>query len=150
MNQRSNYEDYYDFSARIPHLKPHQILALNRGEREVILFLSLELQDDRTLDQLDNVVISNDLSIFTPYLQDAVENAYKRLLLPSLERELRRELTDMADEHAIQTFATNLKNLLLQPPLKDQVVMGIDPAFRTGCSSARQHLHRAACAGSTG
>lgn len=136
VNQRSNYEDYYDFSARIPHLKPHQILALNRGEREVILFLSLELQDDRTLDQLDNVVISNDLSIFTPYLQDAVEDAYKRLLLPSLERELRRELTDMADEHAIQTFATNLKNLLLQPPLKDQVVMGIDPAFRTGCKVA--------------
>lgn len=136
VKQRSNYEDYYEFSARIPHLKPHQTLALNRGEREVILFVSLDLQDERTLDQLDNVVITNDHSIFTPWLQDAVEDAFKRLLLPSLERELRRELTDLADEHAIQTFATNLKNLLLQPPLKDQVVMGIDPAFRTGCKVA--------------
>jgi protein Tex len=100
------------------------------------LFVNLELNDEITLDNLDDVVITNDMSIFTPYLQDAVEDAYKRLLIPSLERELRNELTAQADEHAIETFATNLKNLLLQPPLKDQVVMGIDPAYRTGCKVA--------------
>ncbi|MEX0647444.1 MAG: Tex family protein [Balneolaceae bacterium] len=136
IEERTNFEDYYEFSNRIPYLKPHQVLALNRGERENVLFVNLELNTERTLDNLDDVVITNDLSIFTPYLQDAVEDAFKRLLLPSLERELRNELTVKADEHAIQTFATNLKNLLLQPPLKDQVVMGIDPAYRTGCKVA--------------
>ena len=130
VTERTNFEDYYEFKSRVSFLKPHQTLALNRGERENILFVNVLLNDDITLDNLDDVVISNDMSIFTPYLQDAVEDAYKRLLLPSLERELRNELTDQADEHAIQTFATNLKNLLMQPPLKDQMVMGIDPG---GC-----------------
>jgi protein Tex len=133
---RTNFEDYYDYQNRVQYLKPHQVLALNRGERENVLFVNLELNESRTLDNLDDVVISNDLSVFTPYLQDAVGDAYKRLLIPSLERELRNELTEKADEHAIQTFATNLKNLLLQPPLKDQIVMGVDPAFRTGCKIA--------------
>lgn len=136
VDQRTNFEDYYEFTVRVPHIKPHQVLALNRGERENILFVNLELNLNRTLENLDDVVITNDLSIFTPYLQDAVEDANKRLLTPSLERELRNELTDQADEHAIITFATNLKNLLLQPPLKDQIVMGVDPAFRTGCKLA--------------
>ncbi len=136
IDKRTNFEDYYEFNNRIPYLKPHQILALNRGERENVLFVNLEMNSDRTLEKLDDVVITNDMSIFTPYLQDAVEDSYKRLLIPSLERELRNELTEMADEHAIQTFATNLKNLLLQPPLKNQVVMGVDPAYRTGCKVA--------------
>jgi len=136
VKERTNFEDYYEFNNRVQYIKPHQTLALNRGERENVLFVNVELNTDRTLDNLDDVVIENDLSIFTPYLQDAVEDAYKRLLFPSLERELRNELTEQADEHAIQTFATNLKNLLMQPPLKDQVVMGIDPAYRTGCKVA--------------
>lgn len=136
VEKRTNFEDYYDYQNRVQYLKPHQILALNRGERENILFVNLDLNLNRTLENLDDIVITNDHSIFTPSLQDAIEDAYKRLLLPSLERELRNELTDQADEHAIQTFATNLKNLLLQPPLKDQVVMGVDPAFRTGCKLA--------------
>lgn len=136
VKERTNFEDYYEFNNRVQYIKPHQTLALNRGERENVLFVNVELNTDRTLDNLDDVVIENDLSIFTPYLQDAVEDAYKRLLFPSLERELRNELTEQADEHAIQTFATNLKNLLMQPPLKDQVVMGVDPAYRTGCKVA--------------
>ncbi len=136
IDQRTNYEDYYEFSSPIKYLKPHQILAINRGEKENILFVNLDLWEERTLDNLDDEVITNEMSIFTPWLQDAVSDAYKRLLLPSLERELRNDLTGMADEHAITTFATNLKNLLLQPPLKDQVIMGIDPAFRTGCKIA--------------
>ena len=136
IKDRTNFEDYYEYSSRVAYLKPHQVLALNRGERENVLFVNLELDTERTLESLDNVVLSNDRSIFTPWLQDAVEDAFKRLLVPSLERELRNELTETADEHAIQTFATNLKNLLLQPPLKDQVVMGVDPAYRTGCKVA--------------
>ena len=136
INERTNFEDYYEFSSRASHLKPHQVLAINRGERENVLFVNLELVEKITLDKLDDVVITNDASIFIPYLQDAVEDSYKRLMLPSLERELRNDLTDAADQHAIETFATNLKNLLLQPPLKNQVVMGIDPAFRTGCKVA--------------
>jgi len=136
VTQRTNFEDYYDFRTRVAYLKPHQTLALNRGERENILFVNVEVNTEITLENIDDVVISNELSVFTPYLQDAVEDAFKRLLFPSLERELRNELTDAADEHAIETFATNLKNLLMQPPLKDQVVMGIDPAYRTGCKVA--------------
>lgn len=136
VKERTNFEDYYEFNNRVQYIKPHQTLALNRGERENVLFVNVELNTDRTLDNLDDVVIENDLSIFTPYLQDAVEDAYKRLLSPSLERELRNELTEKADEHAIQTFATNLKNLLMQPPLKNQVVLGVDPAYRTGCKLA--------------
>jgi protein Tex len=133
---RTNFEDYYEFRNRVSFIKPHQTLALNRGERENVLFVNLELNTERTLESIDDVVISNDHSIFTVWLQDAIEDSYKRLLSPSLERELRNELTEIADQHAIETFATNLKNLLLQPPLKNQVVMGIDPAYRTGCKVA--------------
>lgn len=136
VKERTNFEDYYEFRNRVSFIKPHQTLALNRGERENVLFVNLELNTERTLENVDDVVITNDHSIFTSWLQDAVEDAYKRLLLPSLERELRNELTEIADQHAIETFATNLKNLLMQPPLKNQVVMGIDPAYRTGCKVA--------------
>ncbi len=136
IKERTNFEDYYEFRNRVPYIKPHQVLALNRGERENVLFVNLELNEERTLENIDDVVITNDHSIFTTWLQDAVEDAYKRLLFPSLERELRNELTAEADQHAIETFATNLKNLLMQPPLKNQVVMGIDPAYRTGCKVA--------------
>src|SRR5699024_1673172 len=136
VNERTNFEDYYEFSQKAKFLKPHQILAINRGERENILFVNIDLWDEVTLEQIDDVVISNDRSIFTPQLQDAVEDAYKRLLFPSLERELRNNLTERADQHAIETFATNLSNLLMQPPLDQKVVMGIDPAFRSGCKVA--------------
>lgn len=136
VTERTNFEDYYEFSQKATKLKPYQILAINRGERENVLFVAVELWEERTLENIDDIVIKNDLSIFTEYLQDAVEDAYKRLLFPSLERELRNELTERADAHAIETFATNLGNLLLQPPLEKQIIMGIDPAFRTGCKVA--------------
>ena len=136
VKERTNFEDYYDYSNKAKFLKPHQVLAINRGERENILFVNVELWDEITLEQIDDIVIEDERSIFTPHLQDAVEDAYKRLLFPSLERELRNELTEEADEHAIETFATNLANLLMQPPLDDKIVMGIDPAFRTGCKIA--------------
>lgn len=136
VKDRTNFEDYYDYSNKVKFLKPHQVLAINRGERENILFVNVELWDEVTLEQIDDSIIKNEHSIFTPHLQDATEDAYKRLLFPSLERELRNELTEMADDHAIETFATNLANLLMQPPLDNKMVMGIDPAFRTGCKIA--------------
>ena len=136
VEERTNFEDYYEFSQKAKHLKPYQILAINRGERENVLFVNVELWDEVTLENIDDVVIQNDMSIFVPHIQDAVEDAYKRLLFPSLERELRNNLTEKADQHAIETFATNLSNLLMQPPLDHKVVMGIDPAYRSGCKVA--------------
>jgi len=136
VDERTNFEDYYEFSQKAKNLKPYQILAINRGERENVLFVNVELWDDITLENIDDVVIENDMSIFVPKLQDAVEDAYKRLLFPSLERELRNNLTDRADQHAIETFAKNLSNLLMQPPLDHKVVMGIDPAYKSGCKVA--------------
>ncbi len=136
VKERTNYEDYYDASYKVSRIKPYQILAINRGEKENILFVNSEVWEERTLDTIDDIVISNDMSIFTELLQDAVEDAFKRLLFPSLERELRNALTEIADAHAIETFATNLANLLMQPPLQNKIIMGIDPAFRTGCKVA--------------
>ncbi len=136
VDERTNFEDYYEFSQKAKNLKPYQILAINRGERENVLFVNVELWDDITLENIDDVVIENEMSIFVPKLQDAVEDAYKRLLFPSLERELRNQLTEKADQHAIETFAKNLSNLLMQPPLDHKVVMGIDPAYKSGCKVA--------------
>lgn len=136
VKERTNFEDYYEFSGKADRLKPHQILALNRGEKENIIFIKTEVWEERTLETIDDIVITNGMSIFTENLQDAVEEAFKRLLSPSLERELRNALTDKADLHAIETFATNLGNLLMQPPFQHKVIMGIDPAFRTGCKVA--------------
>jgi len=136
VEERTNLEDKYECSGKSKYLKPYQILAINRGERENVLFVHVELWDEVTLENIDDTVITNDMSIFTSHLQDAVEDAYKRLLFPSLERELRNNLTDRADEHAIETFAKNLSNLLMQPPLDQKVVMGIDPAYRSGCKVA--------------
>ena len=136
VKERTNFEDYYEFSAKTDRLKPYQILAINRGERENVLFVNTEVWEERTLETMDDIVITNDMSIFTERLQDAVEDAFKRLLSPSLERELRNHLTDLADEHAIETFATNLGNLLMQPPLDKKIVLGLDPAYRSGCKLA--------------
>lgn len=136
VKERTNFEDYYEFASKVDRLKPYQVLAINRGEKENILFVKTEVWEERTLETMDDIVITNDMSIFTENLQDAVEDAFKRLLSPSLERELRNALTDRADQHAIDTFATNLGNLLMQPPFQHKVIMGIDPAFRTGCKVA--------------
>ncbi|MEX2585558.1 MAG: helix-hairpin-helix domain-containing protein, partial [Balneolaceae bacterium] len=108
----------------------------DRGEREGILRVKTDVWEERTLEEIDKLVIRNERSIFVEALEEAVEDAWKRLLYPSLERELRSELTDQAGEHAIGMFAENVRNLLLQPPLDSKVVLGIDPAFRTGCKIA--------------
>lgn len=136
VTERTVFESYYDFKCRVKYLKPHQTLALNRGERENVIHVNLEVDQEQCLDHIDHVLLKNEDHIFTDHFLDATEDAFKRLLYPALEREIRNELTELADEHAIGTFAENMKNLLMQPPLSQKTIMGIDPAFRTGCKVA--------------
>lgn len=135
-DDRETYREYYDFSCKISYLKPHQILAINRGERDGILSAKLEILENKALEGMGRFIITNSKSIFSSHLSLAVRDSFKRLLFPALEREARKELTEKADGHAIHTFAENLRNLLLQPPLSARSVMGIDPGYRTGCKVA--------------
>ncbi len=135
-DEREVFREYYAFSAKLTWIKPYQVLAVNRGEREGILSADLEILEDKAIQRIEHHVITNHDSIFTKQLAQAVKDSYRRLLFPALERETRKELTEKAEEHAIQTFAENLKNLLLQPPLAARTVMGIDPGYRTGCKVA--------------
>ncbi len=127
------YEMYYHFAGDLRHMKPHQILALNRAEREGVLKLKMEVPDPEALGVLAQHYASDFASPLVDDLVQAREDSYQRLLFPAIDREMRRKLTEMADAHAIEVFATNLKSLLLQPPLRGQTVLGIDPGYRTGC-----------------
>ncbi len=133
---RSVYEAYYEFNAKVKYIKPYQVLALNRGERDEILNVNLDVWEEKCFDIIDPIIVTDDRAVFVNELVEAYEDAFKRLLYPSLERELRNDLTEIADLSAISTFAENVKNLLMQPPLAHKVVMGIDPGFRTGCKVA--------------
>ncbi|MBB6674023.1 Tex family protein [Cohnella nanjingensis] len=131
----SVYEMYYQYSEPVKRLPPHRVLAINRGEREDVLGVGLDVPTDRVVAELHRRVIRGP-SLARDALAAAAEDAYKRLIAPSIERELRGELTDKAEEHAIGIFSENLRNLLLQAPVKGRVVLGVDPAFRTGCKLA--------------
>ena len=131
----SVYRLYYDFSQPLPRLQSHQILALNRGEREEFLKISLDLPREQALERIASRVVKPG-SPATAFVQAAAEDGYDRLLAPSLERELRSALTDRANEAAIANFALNLKPLLMQPPVKGHVTMGLDPGYRMGCKVA--------------
>ena len=131
----SVYEMYYEYQEPVRRLPPHRTLAINRGEREEILKVGFEVNNDKIHDYIGRQYIKYD-SITKATLVAVVEDAYKRLLAPSIEREVRNELTEKAEEHAIQIFAGNLRNLLLQPPMNGKIVLGVDPAFRTGCKLA--------------
>lgn len=132
----SVYEIYYDYSEPVVKIPPHRILAINRGEKENILKVTIEADGERILELIKKSYITNPASIFTENLIVAVEDGYNRLLAPAIERDIRHQLTEQAEEQAIRVFATNLKNLLLQPPVVDKVILGIDPGFRTGCKVA--------------
>jgi uncharacterized protein len=134
--QKSEYELYYDFRVPVKKMVPHRILAINRGEKEDFLKVQIEIDESYPIDVANKKYIKNRKSIFTSHLEEAIKSSYKRLIKPSIEREIRSELTDKAEEHAIQVFGKNLKNLLLQPPTKGKIIMGIDPGFRTGCKVA--------------
>ena len=135
-DERKVYEMYYNFRERLQSIPPHRLLAINRGEREGVLKVKLEVEIDRALGKIESQFITHKNGPFAAQLQAAIADAYKRLLGPSIAREVRHLHTDEAGEHAIRNFGLNLKNLLLQAPLKGKVVVGIDPGYRTGCKVA--------------
>ena len=130
------YEMYYEYEEQIKHVKPHRILALNRGEKEGILNVKINFDQDKIEDYLQKKIIKNKDSLVCSLVINAIKDSLKRLILPSVEREIRSELTDNASEVSIENFSSNLKNLLLSPPMKEITVLGFDPAFRTGCKLA--------------
>ncbi len=134
--QTSVYEMYYDYREPLSKLRSHRILAINRGEKEKYLKVTLNVDRERIHAIIGKQYLRNEDSIFNEHLQTALQDGYKRLIKPSIEREIRNSLTEKAAERAIRVFATNLKNLLLQPPLRDKLIMGIDPGYRTGCKVA--------------
>lgn len=135
--QDSVYEMYYDYREPVRKLPPHRVLAINRGEREEVLRVTLEVPAERIHDYIGRQTLRNGTApAVRETLIAVIEDAYKRLIAPSIEREVRGELTEKAEEHAIAIFSANLRNLLLQPPVRGSVVLGVDPAFRTGCKLA--------------
>ena len=132
----SVYEMYYDFEEPVNKLAGHRVLALNRGEKEKILQLKIEVPEEKVIQYLEKKVIHSDNAYTTPILKEAIEDSYKRLIAPAIEREIRNELTEKAEDGAISVFGKNLEQLLMQPPIANKVVLGWDPAFRTGCKLA--------------
>jgi uncharacterized protein len=130
------YELYYEFNESVTKLVPHRILALNRAEREEVLRVSVSFPYEQAKGDITATYPIKETSPFAQLLADAMEDGYKRLLAPSMEREVRMELTRQAEEYAINIFATNLRHLLLQPPLRGKMVLGLDPGYRTGCKVA--------------
>jgi len=133
--ETSTYSMYYDFKEPVSKIVSHRILAINRGEREKFLQVKIQVPTENILAIIKDKYI-NDSSPTAQLLEQAVDDAYKRLIWPSIEREIRNMLTERAEEQALVTFSKNLKHLLLQPPVKDKVIMGFDPAYRTGCKLA--------------
>ncbi len=134
--EKSVYEMYYDYKEPVKSIPNHRILAINRGEKEKFLKVNLILPEEYILSKLKSIIITNRQAGTRDYLEMSIEDSYKRLIFPSIEREVRFNLTGRAEEEAIKVFALNLKPLLMQPPIKGKVVMGIDPGFRTGCKVA--------------
>ncbi|WP_303872506.1 Tex family protein [Eubacterium ramulus] len=132
----SVYEMYYNFEEPVAKLAGHRILALNRGEKEKILTVKLEAPEEEIIRYLEKKTIRRENPYTTPYLKEAVADSYQRLIAPAIEREIRNSLTEEAQEGAIRVFGNNLEQLLMQPPIRGQVVLGWDPAFRTGCKLA--------------
>ncbi|WP_144503898.1 Tex family protein [Bacillus pumilus] len=135
-DEKNVYEMYYDYQEPIKKIVPHRVLAVNRGEKEGILKATIEPPAENIRFYLDKQVIKGKQTTARPFIEAAIDDAYKRLIQPSIEREIRKELTEKAEEQAIHIFAENLRKLLLQPPMKGKCVLGVDPAFRTGCKLA--------------
>lgn len=136
VDEAKTYEIYYDFECKITNIKPHQVLALARADKEKVVTYSLSLDKSGVIKYLEEQVIGNKKSPLVSDMQMFIEDAWKRLLEPSLERDIKAELYDKASEFGIDEFGNNLENLLLTPPIKGSVVLGFDPAFRTGCKLA--------------
>ncbi len=132
----SVYEMYADYSERVKHILPHRILAINRGEREGFLRVSIDVEVEEALQMLRRRFLKNQKSIFAEQVEMALADSYQRLINPAIERDLRHDVTEKADEHAIKVFAENVKNLILAAPVRNKIIMGIDPGFRSGCKVA--------------
>ena len=135
IDENKVYEMYYDFEERVKYAKPYRIMAINRAEKEKVISVSIEIDKDKIYDYLENKLIKKEAP-FNYVIEDAIKDSYKRLIGPSIEREIRSELTDKACEDAIKNFGLNLENLLMQPPMKDNAVLGFDPGFANGCKLA--------------
>ena len=135
IDTNKTYEMYYDFTEPVKHIKPHRVLAINRGENEKILSVNIEVNNEEVLSYLESKIIKKDSPV-KPYVIDAIKDSYKRLIFPSMEREIRSELTSQSEDASIEVFRGNLENLLLIAPMKNKRVLGFDPAFRTGCKLA--------------
>lgn len=129
------YEMYYDFHESVKYIKPHRVLAINRGENEKILSVSIDVNVDDIESYLQSKLIKKESPV-NEYIKEAITDSYKRLIGPSIEREIRSELTEKSEDESIEVFKENLENLLLIPPMKDKTVLGFDPAYRTGCKLA--------------
>ncbi|WP_156450437.1 Tex family protein [Sporosarcina sp. HYO08] len=135
-DERKVYGNYYEYEEPLKKIVPHRVLALNRGEKEEVLRVSIIFPVEQIIGELERGQIHKTSSPSAMQAKEAIEDAFKRLIAPSIEREIRNALTEKAEEQAIHVFSENLKSLLLQPPLKGKVVLGVDPAFRTGCKLA--------------
>ena len=134
-DENKTYEMYYEYSENIKYIKPHRVLAINRGENEKILSVSIDVNNDEILSYLESKIIKKDSPV-KEYVIDAIKDSYKRLINPSIEREIRSDLTSISEDKSIEVFKENLENLLLIAPMKDKNVLGFDPAYRTGCKLA--------------
>ena len=135
-DEKKVYEMYYDFHEPVREIKPHRVLAINRAEKEKVISVNIDINNDEIIAFLCEKVIKNKESFVCDIVIDAIKDSYKRLIFPSVEREVRAELSEKAEDVAIENFSKNLENLLLTPPLKGKMVLGLDPAFRTGCKLA--------------
>ena len=135
-DEEKTYDMCYDYSENIKYIKPHRVLALNRGEKEGVLGVSIDNNNDEVINYLKSKLIKDESSESKEIVIDAINDSYKRLIFPSIEREIRSDLTEVASEKSIEVFMDNLEHLLLTPPMKDKMVLGLDPAYRTGCKLA--------------
>ncbi|WP_175989577.1 Tex family protein [Bacillus sp. Marseille-Q1617] len=135
-DEKNVFEMYYEYREPVSKVVPHRVLAMNRGEKEDIIKVNIQPDGDSIIHYLQRQVIKNVHSPVVTVVKEAIEDGYKRLIQPSVEREIRNELTDKAENQAIHIFSENLRKLLLQPPMKGKMVLGVDPAYRTGCKLA--------------
>lgn len=136
VDEKNTYEMYYEYSETIKYIKPHRIMAINRAEKEGVISVNIDYDNDKIIEYLEKRIIKNKESYVTEIVKENIKDSLKRLILPSVEREIRADLKEKAEITAIDNFSSNVEHLLLTPPIKEKVVLGYDPAFRTGCKLA--------------
>ena len=136
VDEKNTYEMYYEYSETVKYIKPHRIMAINRAEKEGVISVNIDYDNDKIIEYLEKRIIKNRESYVTEIVKESIKDSLKRLILPSAEREIRADLKEKAEITAIDNFSSNVEHLLLTPPIKEKVVLGYDPAFRTGCKLA--------------